>query len=257
MIGSGNGAATNEANGSTVPQGRMRVNRFRLAFNRRHVVLPVIHATDCGQALRNTRIAREAGADGVFLINHDMSCMALVEVYREVVAAFPAWWIGLNCLDLDPTEVFAAVPPATAGLWVDNGQIQEEQSSQPLADRVRAAQQTAGWQGLYFGGVAFKYQRPVSDLTRAAQIAARYMDVVTTSGVGTGYAAAAEKIRTMRAALDDHPLAIASGITPKNVYEYLPYADCFLVATGIASSFEELDATKATDLVQAVRAFRP
>ena len=42
---------------------------------------------------------------------------------------------------------------------------------------------------LYFGGVAFKYQRPVDDLAEATTKASRFIDVVTTSGAGTGHAA--------------------------------------------------------------------
>ena len=109
------------------------------------------------------------------------------------------------------------------------------------------------WSGLYFGGVAFKYQRPVDDLAQAAMIAADYMDVVTTSGPGTGHAASLEKISCLKQALGDQPLAIASGITPENVGDYLDRADCFLVATGVSKLWEELDSDGLTALVQNVR----
>ena len=88
---------------------------------------------------------------------------------------------------------------------------------------------------------------------QAATKAARYMDVVTTSGPGTGHAASPDKISVMKHALGDHPLAIASGITPENVSDYLDIADCFLVATGIGKSFEELDAELVNALVQKIR----
>ena len=45
----------------------------------------------------------------------------------------------------------------------------------------------------------------------------------------------------VKSAFGDVPLAIASGITPDNVHPYLDYADCYLVATGIGSSFSDLD----------------
>lgn len=70
------------------------------------------------------------------------------------------------------------------------------------------------------------------------------MDAVTTSGPGTGYAADIEKIRRMKQALGNTPLAIASGITPENIVNYLPHADCFLVATEISRNFTELDPVK-------------
>jgi len=79
------------------------------------------------------------------------------------------------------------------------------------------------------------------------------MDVVTTSGPGTGEAASVSKIRAMKAALGDFPLAIASGITPENVGPYLGVADCFLVATGISADFSDFDPLRIRALMQIVR----
>ena len=78
------------------------------------------------------------------------------------------------------------------------------------------------------------------------------MDVVTTSGPGTGQPATREKITRMKRALGAFPLAIASGITPENVGDYLEVADCFLVATGISTSFTELDPGRLRELVNRV-----
>jgi predicted TIM-barrel enzyme len=208
------------------------------------------------QALRNTRIAQEAGADGVFLINHGSSHQDLLEVYTQVTAQFPGFWIGLNCLDLRPEEVFHHIPTATDGVWVDNAMIREDCQGQPDAQAVRDIQKHLGWEGIYFGGVAFKYQREVRDLVAAARTATSFMDVVTTSGPGPGQAALPEKIRIMKEAIEDHPLAIASGVTPENVHDYLPFTDCFLVATGISRSFEELDPARVRLLVDRVRSYR-
>ncbi|MGD2153244.1 MAG: BtpA/SgcQ family protein [Gemmatimonadales bacterium] len=224
-------------------------------FSRRHVVLPVVHVESEHQARRNTDLARRAGADGVFLINHFSDGEDLLAIHRKVSEDHPDWWIGVNCLDLDPPEVFQAVNDRVSGIWVDHAGIDEREDEQPLADEAAAARERSGWVGLYFGGVAFKYQRPVEDLTRAARLAVRYMDVVTTSGPGTGIAAAREKIAAMKQAVGGFPLAIASGITPENVSDYLDVADCFLVATGISRSFTELDLEKTRRLIERVDAY--
>jgi predicted TIM-barrel enzyme len=79
------------------------------------------------------------------------------------------------------------------------------------------------------------------------------MDVVTTSGKGTGWAADIKKIQKMKQAMGDFPLAIASGVTPENVTTYLPVADCFLVATGISRNFYEFDLAKTRQLINVVR----
>ena len=205
--------------------------------------------------MRNAGVAHEAGAQGVFLINHDSMTMGwreLLQVHEQVTASFPGWWVGVNCLDVSPREVISHVTSAISGVWVDNALIVEEREQQPGAEEVLAERQRRGWSGLYFGGVAFKYQVQVEDYARAAQLAARYMDVVTTSGPATGQAAEVDKIAQMKRALGDHPLAIASGITPENVADFMPHADCFLVATGISRSFEELEPSRVRALMDVV-----
>ena len=232
-------------------------NRYRRTFAGRHALLPVIHVESLDQTLRNARIAFEAGCDGLFLINHGMSYRELLEIHGATLREFPNRWMGVNCLDLSAEEVFRRITSTVAGVWVDNAMVDERTEDLADAQSVRNAQLRSGWEGLYFGGVAFKYQRPVEDLARAARLAAGCMDVVTTSGPGTGRAAPREKILAMKQALGDHPLAIASGITPANVHDYLDLADCFLVATGISRSFTEFDPALVGALVAAVRTYRP
>ncbi len=78
------------------------------------------------------------------------------------------------------------------------------------------------------------------------------MDVVTTSGEGTGIAADIKKIETMWDALnDDAALAIASGVTSENVSNY-PWPNAFLVNTGISDSETELNECKTSLLVKKV-----
>ena len=98
---------------------------------------------------------------GVFLINHGMSSSELLSIHRGVVAEHGGWWVGVNCLDLSPLEVFHSIDDTVAGVWVDNAMIDENAEAQPEAERVLDARKRIGWSGLYFGGVAFKYQRPV------------------------------------------------------------------------------------------------
>ncbi|MGD2067612.1 MAG: BtpA/SgcQ family protein [Gemmatimonadota bacterium] len=231
------------------------MNRWTEAFGTGHVVLPVIHVASAEQALRNAEIAREAGADGAFLINHAIGWERLLEIHADLTERLADCWLGVNCLDLAPDEVFPRIGPGVVGVWVDNAMIEEEKDDQPDAEAVRAARVASGWEGLYFGGVAFKYQRHVADIRRAARVARRFVDVVTTSGPGTGLAAQLEKIRIMKRALGDFPLAIASGITPDNVIDYLPVSDGYLVATGISTTFEELDPGRVRRLVEVVRKY--
>lgn len=231
------------------------MDRFREVFKNRHVVLPVIHVEGPKQAISNTAVAKRTGADGVFLINHKISCRKLLDIYRYILSKFPDFWVGLNILGLDAFSAFDRIFKKglwVNGLWTDDARIFEREDDQYEAERIKQLFLIKRWKGLYFGGVAFKYKRHVDDLERAARIAARYMDVVTTSGSATGKPADVEKIRRMRKAIPGKPLAIASGITPDNVSDYLE-ADCFLVATGISRNFYTLDEAKTKRLIEIIR----
>jgi len=238
---------------------------FRNTFSNARVILPVIHVRVADQVLRNARIAYEAGCDGVFLINHHgIPYTTLFDVCHVVYKKFPYWWIGINCLDLDPADVFIKVveefdyaSQEIAGIWVDNSMIDESFEEQVEAERIQEARRESGWQGLYFGGVAFKYQRPVDDWKKAARIASEYMDVVTTSGPATGEPAEVIKIQEMKQSIGDKPLAIASGISSGNIDRYLGIADCFLIATGISKDFWQLDSDLTKKLVRKVRNYQP
>jgi uncharacterized protein len=234
------------------------MSRFRDAFpGRRHVLLPIIYAVSREQALANARVARDGGTDGVFLLGHGaITDDELLEIYLDVRTAHADWWVGLNCLSWKPEKLFASVGERVQGVWVDDALIEESANDQPAARRVAGVQRENGWGGLYFGGIAFKYQRPVRDPAAAARNAKPWMDVVTTSGPGTGCAASPSKIRAMKEAIGDFPLAVASGVTPENVTDYLPWADCFLTATGVSYTFEELDPARVRDLVRVVRSWR-
>jgi hypothetical protein len=231
-------------------------SKFKEIFSNPRVILPVIHVKSEKQALFNAAIARDLDADGIFLINHGIKSHILFDVFNKVKSEFPDLWIGVNCLDLSPAEIFSKVPVDVAGVWVDNAHIHEDHNDQSEAGKVLEIQKANGWSGLYFGGVAFKYQRHVNDLEKAALVASHYMDVITTSGPGTGLPANVEKISRMNAALNDFPLAIASGITPENIHKYLPYAVCFLVATGISKDFHNFDPERLQILIENVRGWK-
>ncbi len=235
---------------------------FKETFPNSHAVLPVIHVENSQQAIRNAAIAREAGADGVFLINmpsEGLRWYELSDVKDLVRGEFPNWWVGVNYLDNTLDRVFQLTDPETDGIWTDNAYIDERDESQQMAEQIDWIRQKAaasgGFKGLYFGGVAFKGQRPVPrvDWGLAANIASRYMDVVTTSGSGTGSAPDPEKIQIMKFSMGDHPLGIASGISPENVHLFID-ADAFLVATSILKPHtNDFDPARVKALVEAVR----
>lgn len=209
-------------------------------------LLPVIHVEDLDQALRNVEIARHKGADGVFLIGHSMSDQKLKDIFHLVQKEHHGYWIGVNFLRTSLRDLANFMPPTANGIWTDNAGI--DTSLEQIIPAEMFCEGAKNYPGLYFGGVAFKYQHSTLTPAQAAKYAVPYMDVITTSGAGTGFAPDVEKIKSMREAVGDKPLAIASGITLQNVDDYLPLVDCFLVATGISQSDTELDPKKVREL---------
>lgn len=225
----------------------------REGLDRGLAVYAVVHVTDEEQALEQTGLALDCGTDGVFLINHAVGIDELLDVYGTVRQRFgPHAQIGVNALGGDPVTVVRdslerGFSKMFDALWVDNAGIDEGSVHQP--DTYRELREL--WDGCYFGGVAFKYQRGVDDLAAAARASAGHLDVLTTSGSGTGSAPSAAKIDALVAAAPGLPVAIASGITPENVAEVAGRAHAVLVATGISRDFEHLDPERVRALVAA------
>lgn len=229
----------------------------------RPVVTPVIHVLSTEQALANLDIVAAAGCPGAFLINHDFGVEPFLPILREVRAARPDMWLGVNFLARPGDAAFPLLGDLAReghvfqAYWADDARIDEREQIQQEAEEIARIREESGWEGLYFGGVCFKKQRPVpEEMTgTAARIAARYLDVVTTSGVATGHEADLGKIETFREEIGAAPLALASGITPENAGRYAPLVNCFLVATGInhAGDFYNIDPARLAALLDAVR----
>jgi hypothetical protein len=210
-------------------------------FPGRHSFIVVIHVNDKMQALEQSEIAINNGAGGIFLINHGMPWNELLSIYKDVREAHKDAWIGVNCLDLTPAGVVDKFPDGLDGIWSDRSGVDDDLE---FARMTREFMEERSFEGLYFGGVDFKYQSPAKDLEKAAREAVKYMDVVTTSGPGTGMQPPVEKVKVMKSAIENGSrLAVASGMTVDNVKDYAT-ADCFLVGTGISVDFHHLDPAK-------------
>ena len=217
------------------------------------IILPVIHVIDHDQTASNIDILIDTGISGCFLINHDFDVDRFLPIIRSIRTRYPDFWIGLNFLAVTGRDAFPVLATLAKqgcridAYWADDARIDEREDQQIEANKIQNIRQQTGWNGLYFGGTAFKKQREVNpaDYAKSAQIAGGFMDVVTTSGIATGNAAEISKITTFRSALPNKPIALASGITPENAADYA-MVDCFMVATGIniTDDFYNIDPAK-------------
>jgi predicted TIM-barrel enzyme len=244
----------------------MRGDQLRKIFSSSHtVVLPVIHVLDHEQTSRNIDIAIEKGAAGVFLINHDFDVDVFLPIIRSIRIKYPSLWLGVNFLAVTAKFAFPILSElgntgtVVNGYWADDARIDENRTAedQPEAEEILLIKQQCGWDGLYFGGTAFKKQRVVDESLhlQSAMIASRWMDVVTTSGVATGKEAGTDKVEIFRQGVGESALALASGITPDNVMLYAEYLDAILVATGVnlPEDFYNIDPDRLDILIERIR----
>ncbi|MGB7286938.1 MAG: BtpA/SgcQ family protein [Salaquimonas sp.] len=243
----------------------MSRQEFRICFSCNGlVVLPVIHVLDSEQAERNVRLAIEGGCPGVFLINHDFEYQRFLPIIKHIRQTFPDLWFGVNFLAVTGKIAFPELAKLASentyvdAYWADDARIDERKpaNAQSEAEEILKIKADCGWDGMYFGGTAFKKQRDVypEDYEKSAMIACDFMDVVTTSGIATGHSADLGKVKVFRNTCHEKPVALASGITPENVSQYLPFVDCVLVATGIniKGDFYNIDPVRLAKLMQKI-----
>lgn len=226
------------------------------------VFLPVVHVESGNEfetGYRGAVTAFESGADGVFLIEMTGATYhgKMTEVVRDIRETFAKdgidFAIGVNYLNIarEPDlPIYEAVRLGNIPMiWSDNPHGRQY---------VEGARSKVGWDGLYFGAVAFKYQAPVpiDELPKIAQ-EATWMDVPTTSGDGTGIAIDLEKAQVFAGAIPQSARGIASGVCIENIEQILPYFNAVLVSISINRDFHTLDPKKTKELADAIFNWKP
>lgn len=206
-------------------------------------VLAVIHSRP-KDALKNAITAMSCGCDGVFFISHgDMTPAELLYLSDSDVFPNPQ---GVNLLGFSVVDAMNMVGSRASMLWSDYTPSGLERET------LESEKHDMSFSGLFFGGVAFKYQPQPSDLRKAAEDVRGFVDVLTTSGDGTGYAPEVEKLAVLAEGFGNK-IAVASGVTPENVVPMLPYLSHILVSTGISKDFYTIDQEKCKRLVDVVK----
>jgi hypothetical protein len=222
-------------------------------------VFPVVHWHSLGQALDQAALCFRSGADGVFLIDMAVTSPDSVnEAAPELRRLHPRKLVGANYLAYMESPERAVRAAAQAGFgatWLDWAGV-DSRGPGKAAEEAAALARKVGDSHAVFAACAFKGQAPEPDPGAAAREIRALGWIPTTSGPGTGRAADPAKVRAIADAVGDWPVALASGVTPGNVGEYLAAgATCILAATGIERRSGEFDEGRLADLVGKVRAF--
>jgi hypothetical protein len=218
-----------------------------------YVVVQTNHPVD---VVDRVCTALDAGARGVFLIDHDLDDERLFDACAEVRRDCPAAFLGVNLFGRCPVEALLAVTHAGLdldALWTDNAHIDLDGDLRAAVDFLNLREHLR-WQGVHFGGVAFTHQPevPTEQLSRLGALAAAVVDVPTTSGPDTGQWISVERLARLRSGLDRRPLAVASGVSLANIDELGPLLTHVLVSSSVTDASGEIDECMLSELVRRV-----
>lgn len=205
-------------------------------------IIPVIHIVSENQVLTNLETCAKNGISKIFLIDHSGNrCDKMVPIVRLNA---PKMWCGLNFLQGNALEDFQSLNESyynVEALWIDNAGLLKEPDD-VLAKEVDVYRKSKFPTVQYFGGVEFKYQKQPNkfDIEWVYKEAVKYIDVITTSGPGTGRAAELSKLERIRVLIGSHPLAVASGVSYINKSAISKFVDFALVASSITQPGTEL-----------------
>lgn len=229
-----------------------------------YFVYPVIHQLTPETSIAEAQVAFECGADGVFLISHNGQNEELFAPACKIKKMFPYAKVGMNLLGYSALDSLETVIDFGLDMvWVDDCGVRSDEKKDYVQKISEILYRNKGIPEFY-GSVAFKYQREDSNPGLAAIEACKAGMIPTTSGTGTGSAPQVDKIHGMQESLrtlqsETHfgsmPLAIASGMDPDNIDQFLPYATHFLVSTGISSDFYHLDKEKTKNFIDKVKKY--
>ena len=196
-------------------------------------------------------VARECGADGVFLISHNGKDDEVLTAALFAKSSSPDFAIGINLLSHSAMSAcMEAKELELSMVWADQMGV----DSQGLTEKGRMLSKFAleNPSVELFASVAFKYQAIERDPAGAARNAVMAGFTPTTSGDATGVAPALQKVAKMMLSSSGR-LALASGITPTNVHDYAPLVGAVLVSTGISQDEFRINPKKLLSLMDVVR----
>lgn len=221
----------------------------------------VIHtlANGLNHAIEQTQIAKEAGADGVFLIpdyvkdNKMASTQDQFYYLQTLIEKFPDFFIGVNFLR-KPADIVPRIYDVQPDLF------QTDSSTATGIDKAKLPNTE------FFLALAFKYSRYVNltgeELRYHCEKVSSMADVPTTSGDATGSPADLRKISEIRLYLKpDKRLGLASGTTEQNLKSYINEGVTdFLVATSLIdhvdnNGFDILNFSKVSTMAEGVHKY--
>jgi hypothetical protein len=218
------------------------------------IILPVLSYNNLKQFQKNIKNLNKyfvsGKINGIWILS---SYKVTIDVVKWTREKYPDFWIGINLLGYDITDIIEFLDKYKPnGLWTDNSYITDEKE-QNIPEFIVNEFKRINWNGLYFGGVLFKYIGYMGDPKKIVKKTHKYMDVLTTSGDGTGIEINNEKMKFIYENKNKNILiANASGITSSNVNKIKEYCSIFIVRTSIIDKNNDIDNKKLEELIKSI-----
>lgn len=209
-------------------------------------VIPVIHHKNLETSLVNAELAFSCDCDALFVISMHGNDNAAFETAKEIKNIYPNKLIGVNALTLKPIDALAKSHLLGLDMtWTDDTGIYKEGSNQPSLVKEYVEFVNKHSKHEFYGSFSFKYQVADNNPELTSSILTDYNMIPTTSGEATGVAADVNKIinisNFLKEKFGQYRLALASGLTPKNIKTYAQYITDAIVSTGISKDFYTFD----------------
>lgn len=216
--------------------------------------LVALHVKDYYQAIREAaKMLTPNGAHGVILVNNGLKISSKKSEYPSLFDTAmelkskvgDKYLVGINPLDLRTAKEAIEILYETVDqygiwpdvLWTDTHPIVEKSSRVYIPESILF--DIKGMETAYYGSISFKGQPEPHDLETVALLGSRNFHTVVTSGPGTGQPADVEKIKKMSEIVGSDKLALASGVTTENLYQYFEYVNTFIVGTSLQQSADD------------------
>lgn len=221
------------------------------------IILPVLSCYNELQFKRNINnlysYFQDRRINGIWLLTTNSDIETITKVLIWTKDKYPDFWVGVNLIGHIPKVLNFLSVVSPDGLWVDNSHLTDK-TNQNIPEIVIDQFKRLNWKGLYFGGVLFKYNHYMGDPLKILDKANEYMDVLITSGEGTGIEIELDKIKFIKDNTKTNILvANASGITPENVYKIKKFCNIFVVRSSIVDKRNNIDMNKLDKLIDSIK----
>lgn len=189
------------------------------------------------EALHDAEITFANGGDAIVFEGGDYK--KLDSVLAAARAKFPDKVIGVNYLGatISYIETFELAKKNNLQIaWTDYSGIDQVEDAPEISLHHIDESKPKGV--FYVSGIHMKYltlKNPNKSIEQSARQAMGWMDGICITGPATGHATNPEKAKRARAAIGDYPMGAASGVSPENAKDILPYIDYALVNSAIST----------------------